>query len=89
MVGNQNGEHLSDQFFQNRFRRETPGSASGRTLLRVGYSSLQSANFTDTCFAVDAVPEMPCTDALDEHSRIIGVFNDKLVIKTVEEWQSG
>jgi hypothetical protein len=37
----------------------------------VGYSSLQSANFTDTCFAVDAVPEMPCTDALDEHSRVI------------------
>jgi hypothetical protein len=55
----------------------------------VGYSWLQSANFTDTCFAVDAVPEMPCTDALDEHSRIIEVLDKKLVIKTVEEWQSG
>jgi hypothetical protein len=42
--------------------------------LRVRYSSLQSANFTDTCFAVDAVPEMSCTDALDEHSRVINRF---------------
>ena len=55
----------------------------------MGYSSLQSANFTDTCFAVDAVPEMPCTDALDEHSRITEVFNDRLVIISMEEWQSG
>jgi hypothetical protein len=55
----------------------------------VGYSSLQSANFTDTCFAVDAVPEMPCTDPLDEHSGITEVSNDKLVIKSMEEWQSG
>ena len=50
---------------------------------------MQSANFTDTCFAVDAVPEMPCTDALDEHSRVIEVFSNTLVIKTVEERQSG
>jgi hypothetical protein len=49
----------------------------------VGYSSLQSANFTDTCFAVDAVPEMPCTDALDERSLITEMFNDKLVIKSI------
>ena len=69
--------------------RPGSGSASGRTLLTVGYSSLQSANFTDTRFAVDAVPEMPCTDALDEHSGIIEVLSKKLVIKTVEEWQSG
>jgi hypothetical protein len=69
-------------------RTADPGSASGRTLLRVGYSSLQAANFTDTCFAVDAVPEMPCTDAL-EHSRVIEVFSETLVIKGVEEWQSG
>ena len=55
----------------------------------MGYSSLQSANFTDTCFAVDAVPEMPCSDALDERSRIIVMLSNKLVIKTVEEWQSG
>ena len=55
----------------------------------MGYSSLQSANFTDTCFAGDALPEMPCTNALDEHSRVIGVFNDKLVIKSMEERQSG
>jgi hypothetical protein len=55
----------------------------------VGYSSLQSANFTDTCFAVDAVPEMPCAYALDEHFRVIDIFDDKLLIKSVEEWQSG
>ena len=50
---------------------------------------MQSANFTDTCFAVDAVPEMPCTDALDEDSRITEVFNDRLVIISREEWVSG
>ncbi len=50
---------------------------------------MQPANFTDTCFAVDAVPEMPCTDALDEYSCIIEALSNKLVIKTVEEWQSG
>ena len=42
VVGNQNGEHLNgDQFLQNRFRRETRAPL------------VQSANFTDTCFAVD------------------------------------
>jgi hypothetical protein len=52
----------------------------------VGYSSLQSANFTDTCFAVDAVPEMPCTDALDEHSRVTEVFDESWLLKV---WRSG
>jgi len=47
---------------------------------------LQSANFTDTCFAVDAVPEMPCTDALDEHFRIIEVFMTSWLLKV---WRSG
>jgi len=52
----------------------------------VGYSSLQPANFTDTCFAVDAVPEMPCTDALDEHFRVIEVLMKSCLLKV---WMSG
>jgi hypothetical protein len=52
----------------------------------VGYSSLQLANFTDTCFAVDAVPEMLCADALDEHFRVIDVSMRSCLLKV---WRSG
>ena len=46
---------------------------------------MQSANFTDTCFAVDAVPEMPCTDALDEHSSMFFIANVLLILARDKE----